>query len=128
MNEAEIKEVAELSAIKHANWHWPSDAASGKDCTMNREYCKESFKSGFIAGAEANAPKWTLCTDALPDPESRVFVLANKGKNEYGNCFIMYYGLIEDDRMGWILDGDVVKQYMTPTHWMPLPSPPNTQP
>lgn len=62
--------------------------------------------------------EWVSVEERLPKKETFVIVFANKSVMQ------MYYGLDNDGGYKWWLTGLVVRSYMIPTHWMPLPESP----
>lgn len=73
---------------------------------------REAFISGY------NHNRW-VSAEEPPEKESKVLVFAND------SIFIMWYGLTNKDGYGWFLnDEQVIRPYMMPTHWQPLPQPP----
>lgn len=80
----------------------------------------EVIKSAFIAGAEANVPKWTLCSDKMPAELVAVIVFI-PDQDYVGSA-------VWEKSEGWYenFEGELIDSEVT--HWMPLPSPPNTQP
>lgn len=100
MNEAEIKQEAHKYADK-----------------LSLEIDYSIAYAGFIAGAEANAPRWTLCTEVKPLDHEMVHLWAKDELSIVGT----YWSFSEQ----WYdLKGDQV----FPTHYCRFPSPPNTQP
>ena len=73
---------------------------------------------GYDAGREENKPRWIPVTERLPEDLTRVIVFCEDGVS-YGLC----EHLIADDEevVEW---HDFLLYPITPTHWMPLPEPP----
>jgi hypothetical protein len=67
----------------------------------------------------ANQSKWIAVDEAFPETNSTVLVVANGG-----SVFIMYYGLSNKGIDDWYHGNSTVRPYMIPTHWQPLPIPP----
>lgn len=111
MIQAEIKHAAEQYAAKQEVYN-----------PKLKELCIQDF----IAGAEANAPKWISVTEQMPNEQTYYLVIANKGA-----IFMFHWDLDSDGVVKWWYGEDPARPYMQPTHWMKLPvppSPPNTQP
>jgi len=68
--------------------------------------------------ASMTAPKWISVNDALPNPYERVPILDNKTKD---------IGFIDDDKQWFIKSKYGTDETSAVTHWMPLPTPPNTK-
>lgn len=70
--------------------------------------------------AEQFKPKWIKVGDALPETAERFYLTVANG----GSIFLMYYGMDNNSKLVWWHDSEPVKAYLKPTHWQPLPSPP----
>ena len=66
---------------------------------------------------ELSKPRWIPVTERLPESGERVLVSNGKG-------FVCEAYLSERKR--WMRHGCIV-DYITPTHWMPLPEPPKEE-
>lgn len=82
---------------------------------------KIALEAMFAAYNLGRESKWIKCSERLPEPEQFVLAVVNKG-----SIFMMYYGLavVHDKQNNWFYNDEIIKPYMKPTHWQPLPEPP----
>lgn len=64
--------------------------------------------------------EWIDVNDRLPEKENFYLVWANS------HVFMFYYGLHHDGDICWWYKEERIRRYMTPSHWQPLPQPPQT--
>ncbi len=76
---------------------------------------------GYDAGREESKPRWIPVTERLPEDLTMVIVFCEDGVS-YGLC----EHLIADDEeiVEW---HDFLHYPITPTHWMPIPQPPQEE-
>lgn len=83
---------------------------------------KEALSAAFTDGANyaMSLSNWIRVEDELPEAECFYTVYANGGVHH------MYYGLNNRGNIVWWRNDEQVRPHMIPTHWQPLPTPPQT--
>jgi len=61
-------------------------------------------------------PDWIPTSERLPESNTTVLVVANKG-----SIFMMYFGLGNSGVDEWFHNDCEIRPYMIPKYWMPLP-------
>lgn len=77
-------------------------------------------RNAFAAGADASRPKWIPTTEQMPPERVPVIVFIPDQGGYIGSA-------IWEKVEGWYENYENVLIGSEVTHWMPLPSPPNTQ-
>jgi len=100
--------------------HNAADAIEGLSMKLHGDEAaiagmKREIERMVVSG---NKPRWIPVTERLPESGERVLVSNGKG-------FVCEAYLSERKR--WMRHGCIV-DYITPTHWMPLPEPPKEEP
>ncbi len=102
MNEAEIK-----------------DAAASYVYYMISHERNTTLEQAFIAGAEANAPKWTTISEREPKTGEYLVLVTEDNDCHCGTIEIKGHSI-------WLGPQGLSKDYII--RYMVIPSPPNTQP
>lgn len=111
------KAVSELEAVKKERNQALNDFANLQFSSVNEK--RRRFKE-LSSDVTKPVSQWISVEERLPEKESSCLACANKGVHK------MYYGLNSDNNYKWFIHDEPVRPYMIPSHWMPLPDPPES--
>lgn len=92
-----------------------------EDYIGDQDYAFSQALSAMHEYAEQFKPKWIPVAERLPEPDSAFYLVSCGVKNI---TLIMWYGLNDSGSHSWFYVDSIVKPYLLPHHWMPLPDAP----